>query len=399
MIDQHRLKTALSSTDLKKIDSENEFMSFCFSNGYKNGFENSISYGIRDEYIIENQNDLINLDAFINKHPTLSSFISYNLKDLFYPLESSNPSPFNIPLGLFIAPKTQHYLKQLDINVDQIILPGLSFSSETSKEKYINTVKTIQERIKNGDVYEVNYCIEFKAELKQSIEPLDIYFKLNSISPMPFSCFFKWKEFTIISASPERFLKNEGDLLQSSPIKGTAKRNLTNSQLDQAIKKALLNSEKERAENLMIVDLVRNDLNRICNIGSVVVDELFKIDSFPQVHQMISTISGTKKEGVEFTDILKSTFPMGSMTGAPKLMAMKLIEHYEQSSRSAFSGSIGRHIDNSFDYNVLIRSIFYNTKTNQISFQVGSAITLDSDPEAEYEECLLKAKAIIETFQ
>ena len=156
-----------------------------------------------------------------------------------------------------------------------------------------------------------------------------------------------------------------------------------------------MNSAKDRSENVMVVDLVRNDLSKVCKEGTVRVDELYGIYSFPQVHQMISTVSGELKEEVCFTDILKATFPMGSMTGAPKNKVMHLIEKYEQTKRGIFSGAVGYISPNGdFDFNVVIRSIMYNADTSYLSFQTGSAITFYSDPEKEWEECLLKAEAI-----
>jgi para-aminobenzoate synthetase component 1 len=195
--------------------------------------------------------------------------------------------------------------------------------------------------------------------------------------------------------SPERYLKKEGKTILSQPIKGTAKRYPDNPELDLKNLNALKDSEKERAENIMVVDLVRNDLSKICEHGSVHVDELCKVYSFPQVHQMISTVSGTLRDDVQFSDAVKATFPMGSMTGAPKKKVMELIERYEKSKRGLFSGSIGYITPyNDFDFNVVIRSVLYNAATRYLSFHTGSAITFSSDPEKEYEECLLKAAAI-----
>lgn len=240
--------------------------------------------------------------------------------------------------------------------------------------------------------------MEFYAE-NITINPFDIYLKLNQLSPNPFSCFIKNDNQFIICASPERFLKKDKNTIISQPIKGTAKRyNITQDDLDS--KEKLLNSEKERAENLMIVDLVRNDLAKSAVPGSVKVEELFGIYKFPQVFQMISTISAEVTKNTPLSKLIKDTFPMGSMTGAPKIKSMKLIEKYEKSKRGVFSGAIGSIDSNgNFDFNVVIRSLFYNSKTEKLSFQVGSAITIDSNPEEEYNECLLKAQAIFKCFE
>lgn len=263
-----------------------------------------------------------------------------------------------------------------------------------SKEEYINTIKKLQEHILRGDCYEINYCQDFFAE-NTNIDPIDIYKKLSTVSPNPFSALYKMNNQWLICASPERFLKKQGNKILSQPIKGTAKRIINDSNKDELSRDELLNSAKNRSENVMVVDLVRNDLSKVCKEGTVLVDELYGIYSFPQVHQMISTISGELKEEICFTDILKATFPMGSMTGAPKNKVMQLIEKYEKIKRGIFSGAVGYiSPDGDFDFNVVIRSIMYNADTSYLSFQTGSAITFYSDPEKEWEECLLKAEAI-----
>ena len=195
-------------------------------------------------------------------------------------------------------------------------------------------------------------------------------------------------------ASPERFLKKIKNTILSQPIKGTSKRG-NNIKEDEEEKKALQLNEKERSENTMIVDLVRNDLSKICTEGSVMVKEYLKIYSFPQVHQMISTISGNLRENISFSEILSATFPMGSMTGAPKKRVMELIEQYEKTKRGLFSGTVGYiNPGGDFDFNVVIRSILYNEENNYLSIQAGSAITFKSDPHKEYEECNIKIEAM-----
>jgi para-aminobenzoate synthetase component 1 len=202
----------------------------------------------------------------------------------------------------------------------------------------------------------------------------------------------------IISASPERFLAKRGRQLISQPIKGTAKRS-ANLAEDEQLKLSLKNHPKEQQENVMIVDLVRNDLTRSAVAGTVKVEELFGIYSFEQVHQMISTVTCLKADDVSDVEAIRNTFPMGSMTGAPKVNAMRLMEKYERSKRGVYSGAVGYFSpDGDFDFNVIIRTILYNAATQYLSFQVGSAITHSADAENEYQECLLKAKAILEVL-
>lgn len=263
-----------------------------------------------------------------------------------------------------------------------------------SRDEYIHTIKKIQEHILRGDCYELNYCMEFFSE-QVFIQPLQVYQSLIKISPNPFSAFYKINDSILMCASPERFLQKQGNKLLSQPIKGTLKRNRQNQVEDEQLKLQLQTSEKDKSENVMVVDLVRNDLSRVCKEGSVTVDELFAVYSFPQVHQMISSVSGEIKDEICFTDLIRATFPMGSMTGAPKRRVIQLIEQYEQSKRGLFSGAVGYITPNGdFDFNVVIRSVFYNAAANYLSYSVGSGITFYSDAEKEYEECLLKSDAI-----
>ncbi len=274
----------------------------------------------------------------------------------------------------------------------------IQLKSVLTHREYIEAIQKIQAHILRGDCYELNYCQEFFAE-DVSIDPLETYVKLIGISPTPFSCFYKLENKYLLCASPERFLSKTGKTIFSQPIKGTAPRN-RDATLDNIEKENLSKNKKEQSENVMIVDLVRNDLSKICKEGSVQAEELFAVYSFPQVHQMISTIKGELKEDASFRDIIEATFPMGSMTGAPKRKAMQLIEQYEKTKRQLFSGSVGYiSPQKNFDFNVVIRSIFYNAEINYLNYLVGSAITFYADAEKEYEECLLKAKAIIDTLQ
>lgn len=263
-----------------------------------------------------------------------------------------------------------------------------------SREEYLQVINQLKEHIHRGDCYEINFCQEFYAE-HVLIDPVDTYKALSEISPNPFSVFYRIDDKYLMCASPERFLSRIGERLISQPIKGTISRDAENKQHDKELKEQLAQSVKDKTENVMIVDLVRNDLSKVCKEGSVEVDELFGIYSFPQVYQMISTISGELQGEVSFADIIRACFPMGSMTGAPKRRVMELIEKYERTARGIFSGSVGYITPGrNFDLNVVIRSIMYHAGTGYLSFMAGSGITALSDPEKEYEECLLKAAAI-----
>ena len=279
----------------------------------------------------------------------------------------------------------------------QPISQVIAFEQRISREKYLANINTLKNHIKKGDCYEINFCQEFYAVAE--IDPGSVFTHLTTISPNPFSAFYRDGDNYLMCASPERFLKKVGDKVISQPIKGTAPRDRLDANADEAIKNQLKESAKDKIENVMIVDLVRNDLSKISGEGSVRVEEIFEVYSYPQVHQMISTVAGSLKEEMEFGEILQATFPMGSMTGAPKEKVMQLIDKYEEGPRGIYSGTLGYISPNKdFDFNVVIRSLVYNAKTNYLSFHTGSAITATSDAEKEYEECLLKGKAIIKVF-
>ena len=266
------------------------------------------------------------------------------------------------------------------------------------KDEYFNKVEAMLAHIHRGDIYEANFCQEFYAE-NARINPLLVYSKLNQISKPPFATFLKLQDKYLLSASPERYLKKIGNQIISQPIKGTAKRS-KNKIKDNLLREALSKDEKERSENIMIVDLVRNDLSKTATKGSVQVEELCKVYTFPQVHQMISTITSVVNEKTHPVDVIKSTFPMGSMTGAPKISAMQIIEALEETKRGLYSGAVGYfNPEGDFDFNVVIRSILYNQSNKFISYSVGGAITAKSDPSKEYEECLIKAKAMREVLE
>ena len=346
----------------------------------------------------------------------LFGYLSYDLKNDSERLQSNNFDGLDFPDLFFFQPKKIFLLKgnqletrylhlcddelQEDYQDITTIVPQQSTASESvvvqariDQKKYLEQVQKMQEYIHKGDIYEANFCMEFYAE-NATIQPLEKFQKLNAISQPPFAVFLKNNQQYLLSATPERYLRKEGEDLISQPIKGTAKR-YEDPVADEKAKDDLASNPKERAENIMITDLVRNDLSRTAQKGSVQVEELCGIYSFMQVHQMISTITSKMDEKYAVIDVLRLTFPMGSMTGAPKISAMKIIEELEATKRGLYSGAVGYFTpEGDFDFNVVIRSILYNQKKQYLSFSVGSAITALSVPEQEYEECLLKAKAM-----
>ncbi len=347
----------------------------------------------------------------------LFGYLSYDLKNDTEKLKSDNHDQLEFPDLYFFQPKKifllsgntleQQYLNLCDDELESDIQEILNFSvsnpkstlpisieQRISKPEYLAKVTQMLAHIHRGDIYEANFCMEFYAENAQ-IDPIQIYQKLNAISEPPFAAFFKHDFHFAISASPERYLRKSGNKLISQPIKGTARRS-QNEQEDLEIAQALSQNEKERTENIMIVDLVRNDLSKTAAKNSVQVEELCEVYSFKQVHHLISTISSEIDSQYSAVDVIKNTFPMGSMTGAPKISAMQIIEKLEETRRGLYSGAIGYFTPESdFDFNVVIRTILYNSKQKYLSFSVGSAITSEATAEAEYEECLLKAKAML----
>ncbi|MGF1925134.1 MAG: anthranilate synthase component I family protein [Bacteroidia bacterium] len=406
----------ISEFKLKALHWANEFSVCCFldSNHYTDPYTQYdclIAVGAQDELRGTAGSSFPSLRAFYEKHRTwIFGLLSYELKNEVEDLRSRHQDKLKFPDLFFFLPTYLIAIKGSEIVVligDPSILSAISsqkipspsetckleISERMSRENYIATVVKLQEHIKRGDIYEINFCQEFFSE-NAIIDPLRVYSNLNELSPTPFAGFFKIHHQFILSATPERFLCKRGTRLISQPIKGTAKRSKDPKE-DEAIKLNLKYSEKEQAENVMIVDLVRNDLTKSAVMGSVKVEELFGIYTFPQVHQMISTISCELNPDIHFIDAIKNTFPMGSMTGAPKIKAMNLVDQYEESKRGAFSGSFGCiSPEGDFDFNVVIRSILYNEEEKYLSFQVGGAITYASAADAEYEECLLKASAI-----
>ncbi len=392
------------------------------SNNYTDKYHNYDCLVGVDSYksISFSENIFSELNAFYNaNNDWIFGHLNYDLKNKIEQLQSFHTNKIGFDDIFFFIPKVVLSVKKnlltihsIEINPNKIfeeinaekilnepaIKKNIYLNGRINKEEYIKTVKQLQQHILRGDCYEINFCHEFFSE-NSMIDPLLTFKQFNEISPNPFSCYYKLHDKYLLCASPERFLSKKENTILSQPIKGTATRN-KNAVLDDVEKNNLYQSKKEKSENVMIVDLVRNDLSKICKEGTVAAEELFGIYSFPQVHQMISTVKGELKTNVLFSEIIQATFPMGSMTGAPKRSAMQLIEQYEKTKRQLFSGSIGYiSPQKNFDFNVVIRSIFYNETNTYLNYLVGSAITFYADAEKEYEECILKAKAITQTLQ
>lgn len=349
-------------------------------------------------------------------------YFTYDLKNDIEHLKSEHVDGLEFPELFFFQPKKlflikgdvveMQYLKMVDdefksdlndiadcrLDQEETPLKPISIQMRLTKEQYVEKVNTMLSHIHRGDIYEANFCHEFYAE-NAEIDPLATYTKLNAISKAPFAAYFKNRQHYLLSASPERYLRKIDQKVISQPIKGTASRS-ADKIVDAQLKEELRNDPKERSENIMIVDLVRNDLSHTAKKGTVAVEELCAIYTFEQVHQMISTLTSEVEATIAPVHIIKTTFPMGSMTGAPKISAMRIIEDLEETKRGLYSGSIGYFTPSGdFDFNVVIRSILYNTKNQYISYSVGSAITSKSDPIKEFQECLIKAKAMKEVLE
>lgn len=430
----HRNKKSyeISSADADKIKAgmlnwskQFSILVFLDSNSYPSvhdGYECLLAAGCHYMVPSTGSDPLAALQAAHNERGDwMFGHICYDLKNVLeLTLESRHMARHHYPLLQFFVPETVCYVDRtcslLTIETfgdpDEIKgaidrasampLPSLdlslSFTPYIPKEQYIDIVGRLREHIREGDCYEINFCGGGHTTVRVE-EPLSVFVALNRLSPAPFAAYYRDGDRYLMCASPERYLRKIGRRVLSQPIKGTARRG-ADPAADDAIKAALRSDIKERAENVMIVDLVRNDLARCCEVGSVTVDELFGIYSFPQVHQMISTVSGNLRTELSFTDAIRTSFPMGSMTGAPKFKVMQLIDKYEQARRELFSGTIGYITPSGdMDLNVIIRSLYYNAGAEYLSYSTGGAITWDSVPEKEWEEMRLKAWAVERLFQ
>lgn len=365
--------------------------------------------------VSSNTNKLDSLySAWESNKTWLFGVLGYNLKNEIEKLSSLNNTAFNWPELSFFTPETvikvswENELEILGENAEAIFNSILNYSGKNQnsisclselkvdfdKENHERAVNTIKEEIRNGNVYELNLCSRFLYDKIKVSEPFQLFSELLKISPAPFSGYFSIDNKFVISASPERYMSKNKNILISQPIKGTRPRSQNGSE-DEAYKNDLSSNVKDQAENVMIVDLVRNDMARVARAGSVKVEELFGVYSYSHVHQLVSSVSSEIDESVNWKDVLKATFPMGSMTGAPKIAAMQWIEKFELSNREWYSGALG-YIDpnGNMDFNVLIRSIFYDSSLEKLAYYAGGAITIDSEPEEEYREMMVKAKAI-----
>ena len=370
------------------------------------------------DLLVANKNSFNKLQRFHSKKKDwLFGSLSYDLKNENEKLLSKNTDNFNAPNLSFFVPEyvilfreniveiqtyhcritTDKFVNSFDFSELPVYQNEISLIRREDKKSYLNKIERIKKHIQQGDIYEINYCQEFYAFAAKFLSE-SVFFELNKRMQTPFSAFIKLNEKYILSSSPERFLKKQSNYILSQPIKGTRKRG-ENKLEDIKLKNELKNSEKEIAENIMITDLVRNDLSITAKIKSVTVQELCKVYTFNRVNQMITSVVSEIDEKVNFVDVLKSTFPMGSMTGAPKLRAMELIEEFEDFKRGFFSGAVGYITPQAdFDFNVVIRTILYNLENNYLSIAVGGAITIKSDSIEEYNECLIKSKPLFDVL-
>lgn len=407
----------------KVLSWTQQFNTFCFLDNHQYNIgphsqECLVALGVKRKLDITGPGSLNQLEDFIaqQRGRWLFGHLGYDLKNEIEIFDYSlRPDPIGFSDLCFFEPQIVIRLNEAEMIIEaenprqvfeeieafasiaspiQNDGPAINIQQKLSEAEYVSIIEKLRDHILRGDCYEINFCQEFFAENVQA-DPVEIYRRLSKISPNPFSALYRNHDKWLICASPERFLKKEGAKVLSQPIKGTSKRIPGDKIMDEQSRQSLFHSSKDRSENVMVVDLVRNDLAKVCEEGTVKVEELYGVYSFPQVHQMISTVTGELKEDISFKEIIMATFPMGSMTGAPKKKVMELIDRYEVSKRGIFSGAIG-YVSPSgdFDFNVVIRSILYNSSNQYLSFLTGSGITFYSEPRLEWEECLLKAEAI-----
>lgn len=415
----HRIDSleALDAFKSKMLNWIQTFNIFCFldSHGYRDDhaqYDWIAAVDVIEAIELSAQNPFDELKQFADAHP------GWLFGHMNYPDDRSDRIGF--PPGYFFQPKILITCRANEIKVSSTTLdpetimkqiegatiselvslhPANRIVPQISRKNYLRAIERIKEHLQRGDCYELNYCQEFQLEEVQ-LDPLTFYLILMSISPNPFSAWYRLKDRYCFCASPERFLQKKGDRLLSQPIKGTARRHPENPALDTQTAENLKQSRKEIRENVMIVDLVRNDLSRVAARGTVHVLELMQLHEFPQVFQLISTVEARLDSRYHWSDALEVCFPMGSMTGAPKKRVVELTKDYEATPRGLFSGTIG-YIDpeRDFDFNVVIRSAFYDASTSCLSIKAGGGITIQSEPEEEYNESLLKIEALLRIFE
>lgn len=411
-----------NKTFLKKaLQWAQQFKSACLfhSNGYTDPYSNvecMLAVDPENEFFFDGEQTFEKIEQFKTDYPHqwVVGFFAYDLKNEIEDLNTSFPNPLQFPEAYFFVPRTVllishdnveihstrdiqaifESIQQVELHREQFQFEG-QFQKKMSKQDYLRAFGDLKRHIQRGDIYEVNLCQEFYVEYAEDLSPVAAYWELNNTSPTPFSTFFKQDDKYILSASPERFLAKRGETLISQPIKGTAPRG-KHQEEDELIKKQLLSNPKEIAENVMIVDLVRNDMTRSAKPGTVAAERKLEIHSFKQVHQLISTITCQINPGISDLEAIRQVFPAGSMTGAPKISAMRLCDRYEKSKRGIYSGAVGYFAPNGdFDFNVIIRTLLYNQTDKYLSFHTGGAITIDADAEQEYQECMVKARGIL----
>ena len=409
-VSAHKVDPILLENRLLELSSSRSFFALYTSQGYASKwgeYELLFAWGAKAIF-----------DTTALKNGALESgwrfgFLGYELRHEFERLSKGNPAIGQWPEAQFFEPEVVGTLDRagtLTVYADEpedvlaLVLASeksrkagnttLDFQPVETRESYLEAVRKLQEHIQRGDIYEVNYCTAFKAEY-ESLDSAQLFRQMTQATKAPFSAFVKMDQLELLCTSPERYILKKGDQLWSQPIKGTNRRLAENNHVQERL---LVADEKERAENVMIVDLVRNDLSRVAAKGTVQVEELFGVYPFKNVNQMISTVTCKTRAETSNWEIIKATFPMGSMTGAPKISAMELAERYEKTERGIYSGALGYIMPNGdFDFNVVIRSIALDVKQGVASAHVGGAITLLSIPEREYEECLLKAESLLQS--
>ena len=361
------------------------------SNNNSDKYDLLCGYGVKS-FIKSSENSLTKLDNFFINMPNLYFF----QPEIVWFVKGKNVTGLSFEKDLIDNDwKKFNEISEKEKTENSSIV---KLNLRNSKSEYINKVNKIKERIFRGDCYEMNFCFDLFSEYDE-INPYDTYVKLNNYTKSPMSSFLKVNDLFLISSSPERFLSKNGEDIISQPIKGTAKRG-DSPEEDKKNINELLSSPKELSENHMIVDLVRNDLSRIAKKGSVKVKSLNTLKTFKRVHQLISTIEAKVNSKLKLSEILKGTFPMGSMTGAPKIESMNIIDEFESTKRGLYSGSVGYiNPEMDFDFNVVIRSIVYSSSNKMLTVNVGSAITHKSIAEKEYEECLVKAEPMIQSLK
>lgn len=384
-----------------------DYAMYLNSNGYNDpyGRINSLLCGSNNCIAVPDLNwNEFKAQLNLNTEKLKATIFSYELKNKFDRLKSHNKPMFGFPLAGFFIPEyyaLQHRMGETvtegALNFRKTKVPEQpeviqKMSAETSREAYHEQFNRIRFHLKRGDIYEVNLCIRFSGIIK-NLDPVTLYEHLNNDAPSPFSALVKWHDSWIVCSSPERYLQKSESTVISQPIKGTIRRTGIE-ETDNRNIQLLKNSAKEKAENLMIVDLVRNDLSHFALQDSVKVVESCGIYPYNRVFQMISTVEAQLEKQIGLAELLETSFPMGSMTGVPKIRALQIADDIETFCREMYSGSLGYALNHDFDLNVVIRSYLYHKPSGCLAFSTGSAITLQSEADKEYDECLLKAESL-----